>query len=89
MKAEVWSQIQQSYYESVDDGSYFDKITGELLESQLVHEAIKEEMDTYKSHGVYRKVPIAECHSTTGKKPIKARWVFVNTENPEYRARLC
>ncbi len=32
-----------------------------------------EEMDTYKSHGVYRKVPIAECLEKTGKKPIKVR----------------
>ncbi len=43
---ETWDQIQQSYYNSVDDGSYYDDITGKLLDSQLVHEAIKEEMDT-------------------------------------------
>ncbi len=48
-------------------------------------------MDTYKSHGVYRKVPIADCFDKTGKRPIKVRWVIVNkgdNENPEYRARL-
>ncbi len=90
-KEEVWSQIQQSYYDSVDDGTFCDDITGELLDSKLVQEAIQEEMDTYKSHGVYRNVPIAESYDKTGKKPIKVRWVIVNKgdrDNPEYRARL-
>ncbi len=48
-------------------------------------------MDTYKSHGVYRKVPIQEAYDKTGKKPIKVRWVIVNkgdSDNPEYTARL-
>ncbi len=91
VKQEIWGQIQQTYYDSVDDGTNYDDITGELLDSQSVQEAIEEEMDTYKKHGVYRKVPIAESFEKTGKKPIKVRWVIVNKgdkENPEYRARL-
>ncbi len=90
-KQEVWGQIQQSYYDSVDDNTYYDDITGELLDSKLVEAAVKDEMETYHSHGVYRKVPIDECYQSTGKKPIKIRWVIVNkgdAENPEYRARL-
>ena len=91
VKEEVWGQIQQSYYDAADSDTYYDDITGELLDSKLVKEAIDEEMDTYNKHGVYRKVPIAESFEKTGKKPIKVRWVIVNKgdkENPEYRARL-
>ncbi len=91
VKEEVWGQIQRSYYDSADGNTYYDDITGELLDSDLVNEATQEEMDTYKSHGVYRRVPIAECFEKTGKKPTKVRWVIVNkgdSENPEYRARL-
>ncbi len=70
IKEEVWGQIQRSYYDNADGSTYYDDITGELLDIELVHEAIKEEMDTYKSYGVYRKVPIAECFDKTGKRPI-------------------
>ncbi len=60
IRQEVWGQIQ-SYYDNADDGTYYDDITGELLDTELVHRAIQEEMDTYKAHGVYIKVPIGEC----------------------------
>ena len=35
VKEEIWGQIQQSYYDSVEDGTYYDDITGELLDSQF------------------------------------------------------
>ena len=73
LKQEVWGQIQQSYYDCADDSAYYDDITGESLDPALVADGIKEEMDTYKSHGVYNKVPIHECIQNTGKKPIKVR----------------
>ena len=41
IKEEVWGQIQQSYYESSPDDAYYDDITGELLDTQLVEQAIK------------------------------------------------
>ena len=48
-------------------------------------------MDTYRQHGVYKKVPVSDCYSLTGKAPIKVRWVVCNkgdSERPEYRVRL-
>ena len=42
-------------------------------------------------HGVYRKVPMEECWSETGKAPIKVRWLDINKGdevNAEYRSRL-
>ena len=46
--------------------------------TELVDHAIKEEMDEYKKHGVYKKVPITDCWNKTGKKPVGVRWVIVN-----------
>ncbi len=90
VKAEICGQFQASYYRSVDGGTYYDNITGKLLDSKLVQDAIVEEIAIYRSHQLYRKVPIAECLDKTNKNPINVRRVIVNqgdTENPEYRAR--
>ena len=90
-RREVWGKIQESYYDSQEEGEFYDDITGELLDPKLVQEAIDEEIQTYRDHQVYRKTPIQECLDKTGKKPIKVRWVLVNKgdrEHPEYRARL-
>lgn len=54
-------------------------------------ETIKEEMDTYHKHGVYRKVKLDDCFPVMGKRPIKVRSVIVNKGDrgkPECRARL-
>ena len=88
-----WSVVNESAPVKWDRGQtvYYDDISGELLDSPLVEKAIAEEMATYASHGVYRKVPIAEAWSTCGKAPIKVRWVICNKgdkESPDYRARL-
>ena len=50
-----------------------------------------EEMEEFRKHGVYIKVPIKECMERTGKKPIGVRWVDINKGDhvsPEYRSRL-
>ena len=70
---------------------FWDDISGKKLNSELVYKARAEEIEEFRKHGVYIKVPISECMNVTGKKPIGVRWVDINKgddENPEYRSRL-
>ena len=56
-----------------------------------MNKARKEELEEFRKHQVYEKVPEEECWNMTGKKPIGTRWVDVNKgyeDNPEYRSRL-
>ena len=74
-----------------DKMKYWDDLSGEELDAEGVDAARKEEMEEYKKHGVYTKVPIKECWDETGKEPIGTRWVDINKGdrvNPEYRSRL-
>ncbi len=66
-------------------------ISGEELDASMVAAARVEEMEEFRKHGVYVKVPISQCVNRTGKGPIGVRWVDVNKGdkiNPEYRSRL-
>ena len=80
--------------ESRDAGNdviYYDDISGAPLKTELVEDAIQEEMDQYRSHEVCTKVPIAQRYERTGKKPVGVRWVIVNKgddDNSNVRARL-
>ncbi len=70
---------------------FWDDVTGNELDPELVREARAEEMKEFKKHNVYVKVPLSECWAATGKRPIGARWVDVNKGDdakPEYRSRL-
>ena len=72
-------------------GTYYDSISGEWLDTELVQAARKEEMAEVKKHKVYEKVDVKECYDRTGKAPIGTRWVDVNkgdAVHPEYRSRL-
>ena len=44
-----------------NEDQYYDAISGEPFVTELVEEARKLEMDTFRKHGVYEKVPIEEC----------------------------
>ena len=89
-----WSDFASS--QNVSDsvahsGAYYDDISGAALPTELVEDAIKEEMAEYNKHQVYTKVPIQECWDVTGRKPIGIRWVIVNKGDdisPNVRARL-
>ena len=68
-----------------------DDLSGAILEPELVAEARREEINYFKSRGVYEKVPIEECWHQTGKPPIAVRWVDINKGDEtfkNYRSRL-
>ena len=69
----------------------WDDISGKELDWELVAAARAEEMEEFRKHEVYVKVPIAKCWGKTGKKPIGVRWVDINEGDqvsPEYRSIL-
>ena len=66
-------------------------LSGKALDPLKVKTAREEEMKEFRSHEVYKKVPIKECWAITGKDPIGTRWVDINKGDelqPEYRSRL-
>ena len=70
---------------------YYDNLSGEKLDPDLVKKARAEEMNEFAKYGVYEKVPLSECRMKTGAEPIGVRWVDVNkgdAKAPEYRSRL-
>ena len=48
-------------YQGPRGRQYFDDISGEELNGDLIREARKEEIEEYKKHEVYIKVPVEEC----------------------------
>ena len=87
-----WKEDDSCWIAYLDcDGSYRDELSGELLESEGVKEARREEIKELYKHEVYTKVPEEECWKYTGKEPISVKWVDVNKGDkvhPEYRSRL-
>ena len=83
-------RIQEIYY--VDSaGEFYDEITGKRLHKSEVIAARLEEMQQFAKHRVHTKVPIQQCYDSTGKAPIKIRWIHINKgdeDNREYRSRL-
>ncbi len=80
-----------STWKEYEEELYHDAISGELMIKELVEAARKVEMETFKKHGVYEKVPIEECWKETGKALVGVKWVDTNMgdkEKPEYRCRL-
>ena len=80
------NSANQGYVEEL-----WDNLSGEWLEGDMVREARKEEMEEFKKHEVYIKVPMQECYERTGAAPIGTRWVDINKGDkihPEYRSRL-
>lgn len=69
----------------------WDEASGEVLDPKLSTEARGEEIEEFKKHNVYTKVPDHEAWQVTKKGPIGVRWVDVNKGDrvhPEYRSRL-
>ena len=82
-EGEVWENSEGEHY--------YDAISGELMDKDLVEAARKVEMETFKKYGVCEKRTTKECWERTGKAPIGVKRVDTNkgdAENPEYRRRL-
>ncbi len=51
-------------------GEFYDAISGEVLDGELIQKAREAEMETFKKHGVCEKPPLEECWGVTGKAPV-------------------
>ncbi len=74
-----------------EEESYHDAISGEAMIKELVDAARKVEMETFRKHGVYEKMPLEECWKNAGKALVGVKRVDTNKgdkANPEYRCRL-
>ena len=70
-----YEEILQSQWEHI-----YDSITGMELDSKMVGIARGEELREIKKRKFYTKVPWDESLRVTGKKPIKVKFVDVNTK---------
>ena len=64
----------------------YDDLSGEALDPEKVMAARKLEMEYFKKHNVFTKVPQEECWRVTGGPPIKSRWIDVD-KGEIYRSR--
>ena len=72
-------------------GNFWDEMSGKQLNAEEARAARLDEIKQFHSHEVYEKVPIEECWNSTGKAPVKVKWVDINkgdNVNHEYRSRL-
>ena len=70
---------------------YVDDISGRPLLTDLVAQAREAEMQKFRDHKVYSKVPISDCIRLTGKQPIGSKWIDINkgdAKTPNYQSRL-
>ena len=84
-------EARGAYTVTAYETEYFDNLSGEKLDAELVKKARAEEMKEFEKYGVYKKVSMSECYAETNKEPIGVRWVDVNkgdAKKPEYRSRL-
>ena len=61
---------------------YGDDVSGKVLDSKLVEEARREEIEETEAGDVWKKVPKTEAYSVTGKAPVGTRWVDADKGDP-------
>ena len=57
---------------------FWDYMSDQDLNPQIVRIARQDEMNEFIDHHVYVKVSLEECFQNTGNKPIGCRWVDIN-----------
>ena len=73
------------------EGNFWDEVSGNQLNSDEVIKARLDEIKQLHQHDVYDKVPLSECWQSTGRAPVKVKWIDINkgdNVNHEYRSRL-
>ena len=78
------------WHETMRGSSAWDDVTGADLDTKMVEEARREEIEFIRNMRVYEKVPRSWAWRA-GKKVIGVRWIDVNkgdSINPKYRSRL-
>ena len=55
-----------------------DDLTGQVLDSKIVMDARRKELDYFGMKGVWVKRKVGEATQRTGKRTITVRWVDVN-----------
>ena len=50
---------------------FYDDLSGERLNSEMVIQARKKEIVEVSKHNVYKKAPLAKCYDETGKRPLE------------------
>ena len=86
-----WANPSGDLHEADGEMVAYDDQSGAPLKPERVAQARKEEIEYFKTMGVYEKVDIQKCWDETGKNPIAVRWVDINKgdeQNPNYRSRL-
>ncbi len=66
---EVFEVINSTWREHEEE-LYYDAISGEVMMKELVDAARKVEMETFKKHAVYEKVPTEELCKSICKAPV-------------------
>jgi hypothetical protein len=59
-------------------GEFYDAISGEALDSELIEKAREAEKETLKKHEVCEMVPLEDCWKVTGRAPVGVKWVDAN-----------
>ena len=74
---ETTFEFIKSTWKEYEDELYHDAISGKLMDEDMIREARKVEMETFKKRAVYEKVEVQECWET-GKGPVGVKWVDTN-----------
>ena len=85
LSSEVMNVQKEEAYE------FFDDITGQPLDSNLVKAARQRELEYFENKGVWKMCSAQSAKQLTGRKPISVRWVDVNKgddKEPNIRSRL-
>ncbi len=51
-------------------GEFYDAISGEVLDSELIEKAREAEMETFGKREVYEKAPLEDCWRVIGRAPV-------------------
>jgi hypothetical protein len=90
-ETEVVDAIGLDAIHSADEWVASDDVKRGALDPERVMDARAKELQYLRDHGVYEYVTVAEAKATSGKPPLRLKWIDSNkgdSEHPNYRSRL-